>query len=123
MKRLLFVIAFLLLPAVVHAQVPVYSFQTTSVTSSSTPVNIMPLAQRTTYGCKTLSSAAEAVDAWSYTSASTPGSKAANYTIINIGDAIGDAIPASDANGALQLPWAAVLDSGSTAVTVVCWWR
>lgn len=107
---------------------PAYLYQTTSVTSNSTPVQILTSGTaRTTYGCKTLTGAAVALDVWAY-SGSLPVSKPTNYTVINPGDAIGDSLtnPTLQPVGsdvALAQPWAAVLDSGSSAVTVFCWWR
>ena len=105
------------------ARAQLYSYQTTSVTSSTVPVNIMPLQQRSTYACTTLSSASGPVDVWGYTTSATPAAKATNYTVINAGTVIGDAIPTGSSNSAVNQAQAAVLDSGSSAVTVFCWWR
>ena len=97
----------------------IYTTASVSVTSNATPVSLIPPGDKTAYVIRVRSAAAVSILLWPYQGA-TPGSIPSNAVFeLSAGQALMDA----DALGsymtdAMQEGFAAVLETGSTAVTV-----
>lgn len=118
----LLILGLVALHGLAHAQVglpAVYTCKTTSVTSASVPVQIMPSATMSTWTIHTRSGAAVSILAFPY-QGSLPGSAPSNVMEVAAGAIWTDQINLNTALGhqAVGESWAAVLASGSTAVTV-----
>ena len=95
-----------------------YTISTVSVTSSTIPVSLMPPTDKSSWMIRVRSAAANSVLLFNY-SGTLPGSAPGNSFELAAGQFIND----QDAIGsyetdAMQQGWAAVLETGSTAVTV-----
>lgn len=96
-----------------------YVCQTTSVTSATTPVSILAPARMTTWTIHTRSGAAVSALVFPYTG-SVPGSAPSGVMEVAAGAIWNDQVACSDptCKFAIGEGWAAVLASGTTAVTV-----
>lgn len=102
-----------------------YTCQTTSVTSSTTPVNILPVNPMTTWTCHARSGAL-GVLAFPY-AGTIPTAVPSPAAIVEIpaGANLSDAVTCDNntCKDAIGEAWAAVLTTGSTPVTVDCCFR
>lgn len=106
------------------------SIQTVSVTSASTPVALIPgdagAAAKQTYNIRPRVGAASPILVWPFQGA-TPGSVPSplNVREISGGESFQDQVtnPLIGAIAGIGVGWAAVLETGSTAVTVDVVWR
>jgi hypothetical protein len=100
-----------------------YSFQTTSVTSSTVPVNVMPAGTKKTWCITPRSAATVPVDCFAYQGAIPTGvpSPAAIQEITAAKSFCDELSFAADPT--INSAWACVLSTGSTAVTVDSTWR
>lgn len=134
MKKLsLLILAFAMLTGVASAAPYVagpysagrnYTCQTTSVTSSSVPVNVLPAAVMTTFTIHVRSTGANPVLIFPY-AGSLPGSAPTNVMERAAGSDWSDAIScgAPECLFAIGQAYGAVLATGSTAVTVDACYR
>ena len=100
-----------------------YTCQKTSVTSSTVPVNVLPVAPMTTWICHA-DSGALGVLAFPYPGA-IPSAAPTNTVPFDPGAYVSDAVACSTntCKDAIGEAWGAVLTTGSTAVNVSCCYR
>jgi hypothetical protein len=100
-----------------------YTQATVSVTSATAPVSIIPPGDKISYSLKPRAGAASAILFFAY-SGSLPGSAPANVMELAAGVIFSDFDPrGSFATDAMGQGIAAVLETGSTAVTVDAIWK
>jgi len=100
-----------------------YQLQSTSVTSATVPVSLMPPGNKVSYMIKVRNAAAVPVLLFPY-SGTLPGSAPANVFELAPGQFFSDEDPISAyLTDAMGQGWAAVLESGVTAVAVDAAWR
>lgn len=102
-----------------------YTCKTTSVTSSTVPVIILPNGTMTTWIIKERLEATVAVFAFPFTGVVAPGSAPANVFELSPGQPFPDQVNIATASGfsAVGQGWAAVLATGSSAMTVDACYR
>jgi hypothetical protein len=98
-----------------------YTHQTTSVTSATVPVNVMAPGIKKAWFIRPRAAAAVPVNCFAY-NGTIPGTAPASVQEISAGSPLSDnLLPVGDS--AINEPWACVLSTGVTAVTVDATWR